>query len=600
MTRSVLVVGAGISGLLAARRHALAGDAVTLVEPEPVVGGAVAATTFMATHGAGGDRAAAETETGTETETDGSTALTDLEINAGAEAFSVTSGAVEELLDQLGLADAVVSPAAGRGSRLVSDAGSLPSPRGGLLGIPGRPLSREVRTVLGPVGALRAAADRLLPASVGLRPGVTIGQYVRTRMGRRVVERLVAPVVGGVHSADPETLELTAIQPRLPAAVREHGSLAAAVRALRPGTGTPTGNGAATGRAATTTGRGASATGGAKTPGTAVRSIRPTMAELPRALERTLREHGARIRTGVGVVSVTRNAPGGGDGDGFPGAAGIPAAADGPAAWSVRLDDDSSLHADVLVLACPPDVSARLLRGSEPELAAAIPEAPSSPVRLVALALDAPALDDAPSGTGALVAPGTEAVRAKALTHASAKWDHVREAARGCGEHLHVVRLSYGRPGEELPADDTAREQTGGRSALVDRALADASFILSTPLTREHLRGARAITWDRAMRQAKPGHRKALERLGALLEPRTDLELVGSWRDGTGLDAIAAAERRRLASDLPGDTAAPEPPSPPSAPPEPASPAAAPPDPASPQSASPETSQSTPTEGSAA
>ena len=572
MTRSVLVVGGGISGLLAARRHALAGDAVTLVEPEPVVGGAVAATTFMATHGAGGDRAAAEA--------DASACLADLEINAGAEAFSVTSGAVEELLDQLGLADAVVSPAAGRGSRLVSDAGSLPSPRGGLLGIPGRPLSREVRTVLGPVGALRAAADRLLPASVGLRPGVTIGQYVRTRMGRRVVERLVAPVVGGVHSADPETLELTAIQPRLPAAVREHGSLAAAVRALRPGAGSSTGNGTATGRAATTTGRGASATGGGKTPGTAVRSIRPTMAELPRALERTLREHGARIRTGVGVVSVTRNAPGGGDGDGFPGAAGIPAAADGPAAWSVRLDDDSSLHADVLVLACPPDVSARLLREPEPELAAAIPEAPSSPVRLVAVALDAPALDDAPSGTGALVAPGTEAVRAKALTHASAKWDHVREAARGRGEHLHVVRLSYGRPGEELPADDTAREQTGGRSALVDRALADASFILSTPLTREHLRGARAITWDRAMRQAKPGHREALEHLSALLEPRTDLELVGSWRDGTGLDAIAAAERGRLASALPGDPAAPQA--------------------SSPQSASPETSQSTPTEGSAA
>ncbi|WP_347041237.1 protoporphyrinogen/coproporphyrinogen oxidase [Brachybacterium nesterenkovii] len=584
MTRSVLVVGGGISGLLAARRHALAGDAVTLVEPEPVVGGAVAATTFMATHGAGGDRAAAEAEA------DGSAALTDLEINAGAEAFSVTSGAVEELLDQLGLADAVVSPAAGRGSRLVSDAGSLPSPRGGLLGIPGRTLSREVRTVLGPVGALRAAADRLLPASIGLRPGVTIGQYVRTRMGRRVVERLVAPVVGGVHSADPETLELTAIQPRLPAAVREHGSLAAAVRALRPGAGSATGNGAATGRAATTTGRGASATSGAMTPGTAVRSIRPTMAELPRALERTLGEHGARIRTGVGVVSVTRTAPGGGDGDGFPGAAGIPAAADGRAAWSVRLDDDSSLHADVLVLACPPDVSAHLLREPEPELAAAIPEAPSSPVRLVALALDAPALDDAPSGTGALVAPGTEAVRAKALTHASAKWDHVREAARGCGEHLHVVRLSYGRPGEELPADDTAREQTGGRSALMDRALADASFILSTPLTREHLRGARAITWDRAMRQAKPGHREALDRLSALLKPRMDLELVGSWRDGTGLDAIAAAERRRLASDLPSDTAAPELPSPPSTPPQSAPP----------QSASPETSQSTPTEGSAA
>lgn len=544
MTRSVLVVGGGMAGLLAARRHVLAGHAVTLVEPESAVGGAVAATTLAGASSSPADDA-----------------LAGLEINAGAEAFSVTSGAVEELLGQLGLAEAIVSPAAGRGSRLVSDAGSLPSPRGGLLGIPGRPLSHEVRTVLGTVGSLRAAVDRLLPASVGLRPGVTIGAYVRCRMGRRVAERLVAPVVGGVHSADPETLELTAIQPRLPAAVREHGSLAAAVRALRPGAGP---------------GAGAGAKDAGKTPGTAVRSIRPTMAELPRALERELREHGADVRTGIGIAALSR----------------------GGGSWSARLDDGTDpddgtdlddgtgldkgmvLTCDTLVLACPPDVAARLLRDAEPELSAAIPDAPSSPVRLVALALDAPALDDAPSGTGALVAPGTAAVRAKALTHASAKWDHVREAAREHGEHLHVVRLSYGRPGEELPADDTAREPAGERSALVDRALADASAILRTELTREHLRGARAITWDRAMRQARPGHREALERLGSMLAQREDLELVGSWRDGTGLDAIAAAELARLA-DAPANAAR----------------AADPTDPPAP---SPTTPQSTPTEGSAA
>ena len=140
----------------------------------------------------------------------------------------------------------------------------------------------------------------------------------------------------------------------------------------------------------------------------------------------------------------------------------------------------------------------------------------------------------------------------------------------------------------------------GYKYLLKSIAAGDGDRSLSTPLTRKHLRGARAITWDRAMRQAKPGHREALERLGALLEPRTDLELVGSWRDGTGLDAIAAAERRRLASALPGDMPVPEPPSPPSAAPEPASPAVAPRQSAPPQSASPETSQSTPTEGSAA
>lgn len=485
MSSSTVVVGGGVAGLLAARRRALAGDRVTVLVPEAEPGGAVAAI-----------------------------GIAGLEINAGAEAFSVTSGAVEELLGELGLADAVVSPAAGRGSRLVSDAGSLPSPRGGLLGIPGRPLSADARAVLGTLGALRAWAERFLPAGRGLAPGVTIGAYVRARMGRRVAERLVAPVVGGVHSADPETLELAAIQPRLAGAVREHGSLAAAVRALRP--------------------RGASA-------GTAVRSIAPTMAELPRALARDLKERGAEIRTLTRAVRVER----------ADGAWRVGIASGASAAGTANADASDALTADRLILACPPDVARALLAGAAPDIAAAIPEAPSSPVRLVALVLDAPALDAAPSGTGALVAPGTAAVRAKALTHASAKWDHVRAAAAP----LHVVRLSYGRPGEELPADDHALEASGGRSALVDRALADASAILTVPLGREHLRGSAVITWDRAMRQARPGHREALEALARLLDARgadtehpggaPALELVGSWRDGTGLDAICAAERRR-------------------------------------------------------
>lgn len=472
MTTRTVVVGGGIAGLLAARRHSLRGESVTLLEAEPRLGGAVA-----------------------------SCEVAGLEVNAGAEAFSVASGAVEELCAELGLAASIVSPVAGRGSRLVSAAGSLPSPRGGLLGIPGHPLSAPSRAVLGPLGALRAWAERLLPAGHGLAPGVTIGAYVRSRMGSRVAERLVAPVVGGVHSADPETLELAAIQPRLAAAVREHGSLAAAVRALRP--------------------TGASA-------GTAVRSLTPTMAALPRALEDDLRSRGVTIRPHSPVGSITREG----------------------STWTVRSEDGEPVRADALVLATPPDVSARLLREAAPEIAAAIPEAPSSPVRLVVLVLDHPELDPAPSGTGALVAPGTAAVRAKALTHASAKWAHVRKGARALGEHIHVVRLSYGRPGEELPADDTAAEETDGRSALVDLALADASAILRTPLTREHLRGARAITWDRAMRQARPGHREALTRLARLVDAEGSLELVGSWRDGTGLDAIAAAERARAATTL--------------------------------------------------
>lgn len=458
---STVVVGGGLAGLLAARRHAAEGARVTLVEAGDTLGGAVA-----------------------------DCEVAGISVNAGAEAYALTSGSVGALVDELGLGDRVVSPVAGLGSRLVSDAGSLPSPAGGLLGIPGDPLAPDARAVLGLPGALRAWAERFLHPAYALDEGVTIGSYVRRRMGRRVAERLVAPVVGGVHSADPETLELGAVQPRLAGAVREHGSLAAAVRALRPGGDNAT-------RASV---------------GTAVHSLTPTMAALPEALAADVRARGGEIRTASPAEAVERSGAG----------------------WVVRTARDAR-HADTLVLATPPDTAGALLRDAAPQVAAAIPDAPSSPVRLVVLVLDAPALDAAPSGTGALVAAGTRGVRAKALTHASAKWAHVREAARAHGPHVHVVRLSYGRPGEPLPPDD---------ATTVDLALADASSILRTTLTRAHLRGSRTVTWQGAMRQPRPGHREALRHLDTLLAGGS-LELVGSWRDGTGLDAIVAADRRR-------------------------------------------------------
>src|SRR5699024_7273226 len=99
--------------------------------------------------------------------------------------------------------------------------------------------------------------------------------------------------------------------------------------------------------------------------------------------------------------------------------------------------------------------------------------------------------------------------------------------------HPHLVRLSYGRPGEQLP----------GREEIVDLALADASAILGVQLGRAQLLDAAVIDWDRAMRQARPGHRAALETLTALLAEREDLDLVGAWRAGTGLDAIVRADR---------------------------------------------------------
>ena len=483
MSTRVLVVGGGLAGLLAARRHLRAGRRVVLLEAGDAVGGAIAAARLEE---AGG-----------------------LALNTGAEAYSTASGAVDALVAELGLAAQVVAPREGLGSHVVSDAGVHRAPAGALLGVPGHPLAADVRAVLGTAGALRASLERLLPASYGAREGATVAEVVGRRLGPKVLQRLVAPVVGGVHSADPATLEFAAASPALRRGLTEHGSLVAAVRRLRGGAGQ----------------RRAGQRGGASA-GTRVHALTPTMAALPETLRAQLLDDGAILRTGVEVTGLDRAAA---TDTGT-------STSTSTAAWTVRTSREERLEADHLVLACPPDTARDLLRAAAPEIAGAIPQAPSAAVRLVALVLDAPALDALPAGTGALVAPGTAGIGAKALTHASAKWEHVQQALREAlpaAASPHLLRLSYGRPGEQLPA----------REGIVDLALADASRILRTPLGRAQLRAAEVIDWDRAMRQALPGHRAALDSLDALLSQQPSLELVGSWRAGTGIDAIVRADR---------------------------------------------------------
>ena len=54
-------------------------------------------------------------------------------------------------------------------------------------------------------------------------------------MGRRVLDRLVEPVAGGVYAADPDRLDVATVAPGLPQRCIGAGSLAGAARTLRGG-----------------------------------------------------------------------------------------------------------------------------------------------------------------------------------------------------------------------------------------------------------------------------------------------------------------------------------------------------------------------------
>nr|WP_307858251.1 FAD-dependent oxidoreductase [Cellulomonas fulva] len=520
------MVGGGVAGLVAARELASAGLRVLVVEARDRVGGAVRG------HVVGG-----------------------LELDAGAESFATRGGTVAAYLADLGLTDRITSPAP-LGSWVHLPTGDGPLPRTGLLGIPSSPWSRDVRRTLGTVGAARAALDLVLPRRVGA--GTTsLGGLVRARMGSRVVDRLVRPVVAGVHAAEPDELAVDAVAPGLPAALAEHRSLARAVRTLRA----------------------------AAPAGSAVQGLVGGMHTLVTALEADLAAHGAQVRTRTRALRLippptadvpTRARPldvRGGDAasavDGV-GLDGVGTDGVGPDEVGIELSDGSVVRAQRVVVATPEAAGllASLLPGTSVGLDA------GADVRLVTLVLDAPALDAAPRGTGVLVAREATDVVAKALTHATAKWPWLAERT---GPGRHVVRLSYGRgddapAGDAAPADDAALAGDGASGdaasddaaaapgprapsdddALVRRALADASTLLGVPLAEEQVVASAVVRWTQALPRPSAQHRDAVATVRASLAEHASrpggarVAACGAWLAGNGLasvlpDAAAAA-----------------------------------------------------------
>lgn len=507
--RMALVVGGGISGLLAARELAQAGLEVTLLEATDSWGGCV-----------------------------GRHEVAGLTLDSGAESFATRSTAVADLAGELGLSDAIVSPHPG-GAWVQLPGGARELPRTGVLGIPANPWDPEVRRSLGFAGSLRASLDRFLPASLGTRADVTsVSALVRARMGRRVLSRLVEPVVGGVHSADPALLDVDMVAPGLRAGITKHGSLAAAVAAQRRSPAPRP-----TAQDAGDEGAGGEGAGAAKA-GSAVAGLKGGMHTLVTALVADLE------RRGVNLVSRTRARSTARTADGWKITAAAGNIAGGPSERAGQTEQtEQTYEAGVLVVALDGPAAVGLLEPAVPALAGLRP--PAGPdVKLVTLVVDLPELDRRPRGTGVLVAPQTRGIHAKALTHATAKWDWLAAEA---GPGRHVVRLSYGR--RDGTASGGTEQGSPNTSALPDQvlldlALRDASALLTVSFTAHSLVDWDVVSWAGALPFAAVGHRQRVAEVRRICGGSHGLVLVGGWLAGNGLAAVVADTRKQLRSFL--------------------------------------------------
>ena len=202
MTKHIIVIGGGISGLAAAHRLTELGRAgsldlrVTLLEASDRLGGVIAT-----------ERA------------------DDLLIELGPDSYITDKPAALRLCERLGLADRLIAPQQGALKLYTVHQGTLtPLPEGFLLMAPTRVGSVLRSPVFSWGGKLRMALEPLVPRRVD-DGDESLASFVHRRLGREVLERVAQPLIGGIYASDPDVLSLAATMPRFPEMERTHGSV---------------------------------------------------------------------------------------------------------------------------------------------------------------------------------------------------------------------------------------------------------------------------------------------------------------------------------------------------------------------------------------
>ncbi|MGU3294441.1 protoporphyrinogen oxidase [Williamsia sp. M5A3_1d] len=357
----VAVVGAGVSGLVAAYRLRQTLGATAVID------------VFDASDTPGGLLA--------------SRRLDGRLLDSGAESFIVRRPEAVGLIDELGLADRVVSPTPLRPAILAG--GRLRDlPRPTLMGIPAN--ASQIIDLAEPADVERMRGEVGRP--MNWTPGAdrSVGELVADRFGRSVVDRSVDPMLSGVYSCRSDDIGLRASLPAL-AARLDSGApdLTTAVHGLLPPPSTAPVFGALDG---------------------GYRVL----------VERLVAACGATMRLGCPVVSVDAE----------------------PTTWTVTTDAGRQTSHDAVVIALPAPAAAAVVATAAPEVARGVATVATASTALVMLAI---APDVAlPDHSGVLMATG-EATSAKAITLSSQKWAHLAVDG-GPG----LVRASFGRYGDPV------------------------------------------------------------------------------------------------------------------------------------------------------
>lgn len=343
--------------------------------------------------------------------------------------------------------------------------------------LPGGPLDFLRSRLLSWPAKLRLAAE---PLSRRRPDGdETIHGFASRRIGREAADVLIDAMVSGVFGGDARALSLRACFPRMYEMERDHGGLFRAMLARRRRH--PRRNGEAIGEPL---GRLTSFVGGAET--------------LVRALVARL---GPVVRTRAAVRAIV---PSGGR-------------------YGVRLADETTIDADVVVFAGGAGATARLVREFEAPLADVLEEMPTAPMAVVALGYAAARLARPLDGFGFLI-PRSEGLRTLGVL-----WDSSVYPGRAPNGHVLLRAMIGGATDPGVLALDDA--------SLVSVVRADLQTTMGVHVVPDLVRVFRHA---HGIPQYTVGHLDRLARAEARLEHWPGLLLAGNAYRGVAINACIA------------------------------------------------------------
>jgi len=375
---------------------------------------------------------------------------------------------------------------AGVASSAIYSRGALRSlPRRQFMGVPADIDELAATGVLSGAGIARAKAETVRAPGDG---DVSVTEYVGSRLGTEVVDRLVDPLLGGVYAGRSADLSFQATLAPLAAAARKHETLTEAVAALLP---PPP--------------RAPRVENGTK-PAPVFVSLTTGLGALPEAVAKAA---GADVRTGAMVRELERT----------------------PAGWRLTIGsaaDPEYLDADAVILAAPAAPASRLLSRTTPAASAALAAIPYSSMAIITLAFRAADFPEAQLQRSGYLVPAVEGQAVKAATFSTVKWPHLAKRAP-----VHVVRCSVGRSGEValLQRDDE------DLAALAAAELAAAIGTGGAPVA------SRVTRWGGALPQYNVGHAGRVAAIRSAVGDQPGLAVAGAAYDGVGIPACVATAK---------------------------------------------------------